>query len=250
MLSNLLKGLFNRKSLTELNLKKLPSQGLFYSDEFKISIKKADVDGIIYYKHNYKDDPLSVIWLIKKIVKNNIHLTKGYKFEDISSIDIVFIFLEIVKLTTNNDIIMIHTDDVVTFDSDHFNYFNIDKDLMDKYDRDKKEFVIDDFRFKLPTIGVEGSVTKFITESASLGTLSEFSDKSYDFMYFLGDRTDLSYDDIVNLITIFNDELGDKEMETISNIMENFSPFNKYTLKSDSGRILDVGKLDLSKIWD
>ena len=51
MLMDLLKGLFN---LTKnIDIKTLPSQGLFYKDDFKISIKRADVEDIIEYDYTY-----------------------------------------------------------------------------------------------------------------------------------------------------------------------------------------------------
>jgi len=39
-LSNLIKGLLNLEK--EVNIKTLPSQGLFYKDDFKLKIKKAE----------------------------------------------------------------------------------------------------------------------------------------------------------------------------------------------------------------
>ena len=250
MLGNLLKGLFNKKTSTDIDIKNLPSQGLFYKDGFEISIKKADTEDIIFYEANYKDDPISTIRLVKEMVRKNIFLGKGFEFNDIASIDIVFLFFEIVKLTKGDDIWIHHTNESIIFDKDHFNYFIVPDQLMKKYDPVNKEFVIDDFRFKLPTIGIETSVTRFISDSAIAGTLMSYSDKSYDFMYFLGDKTELDNDEILNLLTIFNDELGVTERNTVDTIIKEFAPFNKYTLKTDSGQVVEMGQLDLSRIWE
>lgn len=250
MLSNLLKGLFNRKIFKKIDLTKLPSQGIFYSDGFDISIKKATIEDISYYKDNYQDDPLSIIGLIKEIVKTNSVVSDGFSFDDISSIDIVYIFFEIVSLTKGDDIWINYVGRSILFNSDHFNYFELDDDLMDKYDPTSKEFNIEGFKFRLPSIGIESSVTDFIKESAINGSLGKFSDKSYDFMYFLGNRNSLDYNEVENLITIFNDELGNSEKDIVTKIINDFSSFSRYSLKSDDGEILEMGDLDLSRIWD
>ena len=49
-LVNLLKGLLNLQK--KIDIKTLPSQGLFYKDDFEITIKKADVEDIIDGKYN------------------------------------------------------------------------------------------------------------------------------------------------------------------------------------------------------
>ena len=70
-LVNLLKGLLNLQK--KIDIKILPSQGLFYKDDFEITIKKADVEDIIEYEYNYiKDDLGSVIFKLKKVVEKKV----------------------------------------------------------------------------------------------------------------------------------------------------------------------------------
>jgi hypothetical protein len=97
MLSSLLKGIVNYKKSRKVDLSILPSRGLFYPDDLTIKVTKAIEDDIAYYKANYISDSINIIRLIKIIVKNNTILSKGYDFFDISSIDIMYIFFEIVK---------------------------------------------------------------------------------------------------------------------------------------------------------
>ena len=98
-LVNLLKGLLNLQK--KVDIKSLPSQGLFYNDDFEIVIKKADVGDIIEYEHDYiKDDLGLVITKLKKVVEKNAIFSTGYSFNNLKSIDIVFLFLEIVKFFT------------------------------------------------------------------------------------------------------------------------------------------------------
>ena len=127
---DLLKGLFN---LTKnIDIKTLPSHGLFYKDDFKISIKRADVEDIIEYEHNYiKDNVGVVISKLKHLVDKNIKISKGYTFNDIKSIDIIFLFFEIVKFTKGESIKLQYFDDekgindIIEFNPKHFNYFII-----------------------------------------------------------------------------------------------------------------------------
>ena len=92
-LVNLLKGLLNLQK--KVDIKSLPSQGLFYNNDFEIIIKKANVGDIIEYEHDYiKDDLGLVITKLKKIVEKNTTFSSGYNFNNIKSIDVVFIFLE------------------------------------------------------------------------------------------------------------------------------------------------------------
>jgi hypothetical protein len=87
-------------SKRKIDIKLLPSQGLFYKEDFGITVRPASKKDIEDYEKNYvRDDVGVVIYYIKKIVERNITLTKGYKYDDIKSIDVIFIFLEIVKLS-------------------------------------------------------------------------------------------------------------------------------------------------------
>ena len=108
---NILKDLiFSQKKIDK---SKLPSQGLFYKDDFFIFIKKAKEDDIKEYEKNFVKNNLAVIiQKVKQIVENNIILSKGYIFEDIKSIDVVFLFLEIVKYTKNQNIMINYVDEV------------------------------------------------------------------------------------------------------------------------------------------
>ena len=88
-LVNLLRGLLNLQK--KVDIKSLPSQGLFYSNDFEIVIKKADIADIIEYEHDYiKDDLGLIINKLKKIVEKNTTFSTGYNFNNIKSIDVVY----------------------------------------------------------------------------------------------------------------------------------------------------------------
>lgn len=253
-LINLIKGLLNLQ--IRLDKKTLPSQGIFYKDDFEICIKKADIADIIEYEHNYiKDDVGVVINKIKMIVEKNIILSSGFSFNDIKSIDIIFLFLEIVKFTKGESIRINYfndemgKEDIIEFDSNHFNYFIIDDKIMKFYDKENKLFNIDGYKYTIPTIGVENCLTNFLISKSYDPDAIKYNDFSYDFIYFLGDKNVITFSEIDNLIQIFNYDMEDSEKRKVRNIIKTFSPIQKYSLRRN-GRVIDINsKIDLEKIW-
>lgn len=253
-LIHLIKGLLNLQK--KLDKKILPSQGLFYKDNFEIWIKKANVSDIIEYEHNYvKDDVGVVITKLKKIVENNTFMSSGYTFSDIKSIDIVFLFLEIVKLTKGKSINLNYFDDekgkedIIEFGASHFNYFKIDNELMNKYDSIGKQFIINGYKYTLPTIGSENCLTNFLISKTYDSDALKYNNYNYDFTYFLGDKTIVTFDEIDNLINIFNFDMEETELKKVRSIVKSFSPIQKYSLRRGN-RIIEINsKIDLEKIW-
>lgn len=239
----------------EVNLKKLPSLGLFYKDDFRLWIKKADIEDIIEYEYEYKKDDLGiVINRVKKIVRKNTILSNGYSYYDIKSIDIVFIFLEIVKLTNNKIIEIKHLSakgEVINvgFDENNFNYVKLNKNKMSAYDDKNKEFIIDGFRYSPPSIGIENSLTNFLISKTNTRGNEKYAEYNYDFLYFLGHKNKLSHSEIENLIQIFNYDISDDDSEKIGEVIIDFSSIGRYSLKVGSEVIDITAKIDLEKIW-
>ena len=101
---DILDSLTNQKIIP---VKELPTQGLFYPKDFTLTIKKASSDDILLYNFNYiKDDISTILYETKRIIKNNLILSKNYKYEDIKSNDLLYIFFEIVKFTMDKDILV------------------------------------------------------------------------------------------------------------------------------------------------
>jgi len=253
-LSNLVKSLLNLQK--EINTKKLPSQGLFYNDDFKIFIKRADIKDIIDYEYNYvKDDIGIIINKIKKLVKSNLIFSSGYTFNDLKSIDIIFIFLEIVKFTKNEPIYFVYINELsleelkIEFSSENFNYFKPDDKLMSKYDNENKCFVIDDYRYTLPSIGVENCLTNYLIKKSNEPNAHLYNEYFYDFTHFVMNKKYLSFEEIENLLQIFNFDIEEKEFKKIQKIIDTFSPMQRYSLIK-SGRVIEMNsKIDLEKIW-
>ena len=237
----------------KIEVSSLPTQGLFYKSDFDIRIKKADIEDIIDYEFNYdKENLYAIIESVKKIVSKNIQLSGDYKFVDIKSVDIVFLFLEIVKFTMNKKIKIPYfndqmgTQDVLEFDNKTFNYYDFSKY---KHDKENAEIIIDDYRFSMPSIGIENCLTHFLVSKSGELDSKKWNDYSYDFLFFVGNKNNLTFSEIENLVTIFNFDLEVFEQEKIRNIVHTFMGVVGYSLQTN-GRIVDVkSKLDLETIW-
>lgn len=251
---NILKDLiFSQKKIDK---SKLPSQGFFYRDDFFISIKKAKLADIKEYEKNFVKDNLAVIiQKVKQIVENNIVISGDYLFEDIKSIDVVFLFLEIVKYTKNQNIVIKYVDefnnklDDIEFDFKTFNYYKLSDEVMKGYNKAEKNFKINGYIYTLPSIGVENSLTFFLVYKSGFIDSHKYQSLSYDFTYFVGDKNFLTFSEIENLIQIFNVDLERDELEKVKKTIEVFTPLQKYSLIKE-GKEVDINsKIDLENIW-
>jgi len=253
-LVNVLKGLLNLQK--KVDVKSLPSQGLFYKNDFEISIRKAKLEDIIEYEHEYiKDDLSSVITKLKKVVESNTIFSSGYTFNDIKSIDVVFLFLEIVRFTKGKAVNLKYFDDElgeekdIEFSSNYFNYFRLSDDVMKHHNKETKEFIIDDFKFSLPSIGVENCVTNYLISKSDDYDVAKYNEFNYDFIFFLGNKRSVNFNEIDNLIQIFNYDIEESDAKKIRKVIKMFQPIQKYSLKRGDKIIEINSKIDLEKIW-
>jgi len=234
-----------------INTKHLPSQGLFYKNDFKIRISKADEEDIKNYERDFKKNLNTVVYQIKKIVRKNIFFSNEYKFNDLKSIDIVYVFLEIVKFTRNKSIKIKHSSEKeIEFNSKNFNYFKIDENTMRYYEEDEQCFRISNYKYTLPTIGIEISLTNYLGKKSLEPDSEKYNDYFYDFIYFLGNKSELSFTEIDNLIQIFNFDLNVSELAKIKDIINRFLPIQIYSLiKGDE--VIDINAMiNLEDIWN
>lgn len=243
--------------IKRVDVKILPSQGLFYKKDFNVWIKKVSKKDIQEYESMYVAEDFGVILReLKKIVQKNAIFSNGYKFSNLKSIDVVFLFLEIVKFTKGMGIYVEYIDEAgnketIGFDEKSFNYFTMDEALMEKWDNVERTFVMDGYKFSLPTIGAENSITTYL--------ISRFMDKTkdsskyvkynYDFAYFLGDKDSLTPEEIENLIQIFNYDIEKEELGKIGKIIDMMAPMQKYSLVKDGKTIEISNKINLENIW-
>ena len=246
--------IFEKKK--SIDIKMLPSQGFFYPEGFEMQIRKASQEEIEEYERDYDAEDLGkILKKLKKIVQDSVILPKGYSFGHIKSIDVVFIFLEIVAMTKrrpvrleyyNDEIGMI---DSISFGQKSFNYFRIDGEMLEKWDSVKRCFVINGYRFTLPSIGVENSLTNFLISKSSDPDAEKYNDYSYSFTYFVGNKEFLTFDEIENLVQIFNSDMESEEVEKVEEIVAQFVPMQRYSLVKGKKVIEISAKLNLQKIW-
>lgn len=240
----------------KIDVKTLPSQGYFYPDDFIISIKCADKTHIEEYENGYDSENIGIVLaLIKGIVEKNTKIGGGYGFEHIKSIDIVYLFLEIVKFTKNLPIIINYIDDKtgkdvnIKFNEENFNYFIPTEEMFDGWNKEKKCFDINGYSLSLPSIGVENSLTHYLIEKSHDIGAEKYNNYSYNFTFLVGDKTRLSFEEIDNLIQIFNFDLEKEESKKVSEAIEMIMPMQKYSLRKDD-RIIDIGsRINLKTIW-
>jgi hypothetical protein len=248
---------FFEKKTKKLNNKFLPSQGFFYSDDFEITIKKVDIKEVIEYGNGYDREDLGIVLgKLKKIVENNISLSKGYTFLDIKSIDVVFIFLEIVSFTKGKPITLEYFNDEIgmvdkiNFNENTFNYFHFEEELMECWDSKDKCFAINGYRFTLPSIGLENALTGYLMKKASEPDSAKYNSYNYNFTYFLGNKKNVRFEEIENLIQIFNFDMEEEEVEKTDEVVIIFIPLQKYSLIKNNKVIEISSKINLQRIWE
>lgn len=253
-LADFIKRIFVKKKKVEI--KNLPSQGLFYKDDFNISIKKVDIKEIAEYENNYDREDLGlVLGRLKRIVENNIILSNGYSFKNIKSIDVIYIFLEIVRFTKDKPVQLeyfndeIGTIDKIDFDEKSFNYCRLSEEVMRNWDSNQKCFVINEYKFSLPSIGIENSLTNFLINKSYDEDSSNYNDYSYNFTYFLGDKDFLTFEEIENLIQIFNFDMEEDEVDKTDDLVKMFIPLQRYSLIKNNKVIEMSSKINLQEIW-
>jgi hypothetical protein len=253
-LTDFIRRIFIKKKKVEI--KNLPSQGLFYKDDFNISIKRVNIKEITEYENNYDRENLGlVLGRLKKIVENNIIIPNEYSFKHIKSIDVIFIFLEIVKFTKDKPVQLEYFNDEtgvidkIDFDEKSFNYCRLSEEIMSDWDSNQKCFVINGYKFSLPSIGIENSLTNFLINKSYDEDSNNYNDYSYNFTYFLGDKDFLTFEEIENLIQIFNFDIEDEEVEKIDNLVKRFIPLQRYSLIKDNKVIEMSSKINLQEIW-
>ena len=249
-LYNYIKNSFINKK--RINLKILPSQGFFYEEDFYLYVKKASKKDIELYQNDFVPGDLGIILSkIKNIVFSNI--ISNYDFDNIKSIDIIFIFFEIIKFTKNKPFKILYYDKnankkEIEFSSKYFNYYDFSK-LKDKWNKVDRCFDINGYKYTLPSISIENCLTEFLYQRSFEKDSQKWNKYSYDFLYFLGKKKFIDFEDIENLIQIFNYDLNEIESQKVSSIIKIFNKLQRYTLL-DKGYEVDLStRINLQYVW-
>jgi len=250
-LSNILNKLF--KTGKKIDTKFLPSRGLFYPDDFEIRIKKASMEDIIRYESSYDGDILTVIKGMKTIISSCTDFGK-YSFSHMKSVDLVFLFLEIVAYTNGEPVKFEHLDnetgieEKLDFGSRNFNYFDMTKYGWE-YDKENKSFNVDGYNLTMPSIGSESSLDNYFNTKGSDLDFKKIQRCNFHFLYFTNNKTTLTNNEIENLLIIFNEEISDEEQIKMSKSIDKFLKAFGYNFIKNN-KIVDIkSKLDLKQIW-
>lgn len=224
-------------------ISELPSMGIFYNDDFEIYIYPCSLEIISEMESNIdRDDISSVILWIRLVVMNCSRYENG-NYDDLKSIDLIWLYIEICKLTINDEV-YVHIDGKkYPVNSSTFNYFD-----YSKFDINKEERVINynGYIYSLPSVGVERCLYSYIILNKELIE----KDICYDFIFFVKNRNYLTNKEIENLIVIYNDDIDDKQKEEITNVKSAFKGFIIFSIKVD-GVIHDIkSKLDLTNVMN
>jgi hypothetical protein len=240
MISNLIQvvnGVIN-SNYKEIDVKDLPTQGYFYQDDFKVLIKKASFEDALEYNFNFLKDKKGrpnlgvVLYEIYKIIKNNTNFG-NYKFEDLKSNDVLYLFFEIVKFTMNKEIYIPYYNDLINqefyikFNKENFNYFDYNS-LGYDYDKETKEFIASGYRLSMHSIGIQNCLVDYIYQKEISGKKTMLN---YDFLFFIGNKNYLSDGEMDNLVTIFNEDLDKKELDITRNLVDKIAMSIPCTVK-------------------
>jgi hypothetical protein len=242
--------------LKKIDVKNLPSQGLFYPTDLVLHIKRANKEDIEEYNKGYDRNNIhSVLNKLKSIVEKNVKFSNKYNFNHLKSIDVVYLFLEIVKFTKNKSISINYFNEqkgefeFVEFSSENFNYYNLGE-IVEIWDPEKRCLDINGYKLTLPTIGIENSLTNYLIEKSNVENAIKYSEYNYNFTFFLNEKEKLTFSEIDNLIQIFNFDLDEDEKYKVNSAVELLKPMHRYSLIKENQIIEMSSKLDLETIWD
>tara|TARA_R110000772_G_scaffold2410_4_gene8576 strand:- start:52591 stop:53367 length:777 start_codon:yes stop_codon:yes gene_type:complete len=245
ILENLITNIFGTKKLYEVNIKKLPSQGYFYPENLKIYINKGDLDDQLRYYHGIDNSNIfGMISTLKNLLVNRVEFNlKDFIFDRLRAIDIFFMFIEFIKHTTGKKLYI----SGIEFNYNNFVYFDFDQ-FSKNYDPIKRAFVFGDWTFSLPSIGIETSLSQFSYKISINGETDRYKEKNYNLIYFLGDKNKLNYNDMINLIDLFED-LTDVHQEEVNTIVKSFSKSGLYFLIKIGKKAIRINPDMLKNIW-
>ena len=102
------------------------------------------------------------------------------------------------------------------------------------------------YRFSIPSIGVQNCLVTYVYKKE---LAKENLKLNYDFLFFLGNKNYLTNSEIDNLIIIFNEDLDDKQLSIIRDIVSNLASAIPNTLKVDSNIVSIDLKIDFENLF-
>lgn len=218
----------NRIDVTEL-----PSMGLFYPKDLEwVEVTPITTGLIELFNNRFKDDNSDVTYInnlnvIKIIVKYVVNMPDGYSYDDISTLDIMYLFIKSVELYTG---VVILKD--VLFSAKNYNYFDTHKLLQ--YHKDTY-FEINGWRYSHPTIGVENSMIDYLIKTGERDINPEY----LNFIYFQNGKNKLEFNEINNLIDLWK-HMSEENRNEMNDCIFKFKDWNKHSLLNENGEKVEI----------
>lgn len=216
-----------------VNNYELPSRGYFYPSDFKIILTRIDIDDVrnVFTRVSNTTPKMTsyvMMVLINNILIDQIILNKGYSYDMLVSIDILYLFLELIKFSKGSDVDI----NGVAFKSDNFEYFDFD-DWGEYYDAEKRAFIFDGWEMRLPSVGAYQSVIDY----AILKGKNADNNIDLTLLYFLKENSYfMGVSEIENLSLCFND-LSAKERERLKKITKKLEGHMTYRINDGEKEI-------------
>ena len=189
---------------------KLPSEGKYYSADFRFKVKSATFEEIKEYSSMKEEDIYDVDEHVKKIMDANINITRGNKglgnYKDLSQTDKIFFIFAIrdrtmmvqqreKKIHQNAECPHCGHKNKIEINNDIFDYYKIPKGIMKWYDEMERCFIIKDpvigehpLKIYIPTVGViqhVGDYIKHKTQQQQRGEGGYYNQHELDMASFL-----------------------------------------------------------------
>jgi len=189
---------------------KLPSEGKYYSADFRFKIKSATFDQIKDYSSMREEDIYDVDEHVKKIMDANINITRGDKglgnYKDLSQTDKIFFIFAVrdrtmlvqqreKKIKQTIECMHCGHKNNIEINNDTFDYYNIPKGITKWYDEQERCFIIKDpeigeapLKIYIPTVGViqhVGDYIKHKNQQQQRGEGGYFNQHELDMASFL-----------------------------------------------------------------
>ena len=230
----------NRMGYHEIDIKTLPTGGLFYSPDTKISIRAARGEEIKHWSTMDETELQSVegawSYMIEKCVQ--VKSNKGGNWRDIVGVDRLYLLLAIRELTfvDHENNLMVPVSDVkdIPLTKEMVHYIDIPEDIMKLYDPTKRCFAL---KFKngnvidlyIPTFGVQEWLALYVNRKGNQGVGVDADNIRYATMLIDDYRgmTDQKYSDLVYRMSTWSVE----EWSVIAYVVDKLLDVTKPTIK-------------------
>lgn len=223
---------------------KLPTKGLFYSDDLEIFAKGLtkkelfDFYNIFSYE-NVNTDRLYKTMVLYSLLKKGLKFTKKFNYKYIKTYDVLYLSLFIINLSIDGGALINPNYDLfknvihsISYDKmiENLYDFNLEVSSFDNYqifyDKKKKSYNIDGYLYCPPSIGLNMSLINILSVNENINpTAIIFSNfQKYN-------KNSIKENDLLNM-SILYESYPDNELKKLFHINSIFTEYGKQLLNS------------------